>query len=70
MEAVVLVAVFALSVALAAGAAFGTLALAMYLIDVAADWTRAPGRGRGAQTPAWTDAALPERATTEQPVAA
>jgi hypothetical protein len=68
MEAVLLVAVLALSVAIAVGAAFGTLTLAMYLVDVAADWTKAPGRRRVAPTAAWTDA---ERtAATERPIAA
>ena len=71
MEAVVLVAVIALSLAIAVGAAFGSLALAMYLIEVATGWTTAPDRARLERAPAWTDAPVPERVgTTEHPIAA
>ena len=70
MEAVVLAAALALSVVIAAGVAYGSLTLAMYLIDVGTEWTTAPADTRRVPSRSWTDALPDAAATTKQPIAA
>jgi hypothetical protein len=70
MEAVVLVAALALSLIIAVGGAYGTLMLAMYLIEVATNWTAAPAHARPASSSGWANTLPESAATSEHPLAA
>ena len=71
MEAVVLAAVLGFSVVIAVASAFGSLALAMYLIDVASGATARVGRTPTPASESWlTELSLRERPAAQRSLAA